>query len=106
MASELSSVLSGLIRPGVSDIFVTAGKVPSIRENGTVTTVAGGNPVTAAAVDLWRGEVLDERGAAEYLSTGGADAAVELNGRRCRVNFLSSLNGPVKTFFIEEVHNF
>ncbi len=94
MASELSSVLSGLIRPGVSDIFVTAGKVPSVRENGTVVPVADGGVVSAEAVDLWRGEVLDERGAAEYLSTGGADAAVELSGRRCRVNFLSSLNGP------------
>jgi len=94
MAPELSLVLSELIRPGVSDIFITAGKVPSIRENGVVAPVGEGAPVTAAMVDEWRHAVLDERGAAEYLASGGTDAAVELCGRRCRVNFLSSLNGP------------
>ena len=62
-------------------------------ESVTQTTPAP-EAVPAAAVDSWRGDVLDERGAAEYLSTGGADAAVEISGRRCRVNFLSSLNGP------------
>jgi twitching motility protein PilT len=94
MSDELNALLVSLIRPQVSDIFVTSGKRPCFRRNGEIVTSGELAPVSASAVDAWRDSVLDDVLRAEYLTSGGADAAVNLNGRRCRVNFMSTLNGP------------
>ena len=94
MSTQLNSLLSSLIRPGVSDIFITAGKVPYVRENGEMRQTEISEPVDGAAVDEWREAVLDAAMKADYFATGGVDAAVDVEGRRCRVNFMSTLNGP------------
>ena len=94
MSAEFSAFLASLIGPEVSDIFITSGKVPCIRKNGEVVPVEAGAAVAASTVDEWRDQVLDEALRAAYLASGGADAAVDLGGRRCRVNFMSTLNGP------------
>ena len=94
MSAEFSAFLASLIRPEVSDIFITSGKVPCFRYNGEIVSAEDCPAVEAAAVDAWRDGVLDESSRAEYLASGGVDAAVKLGGRRCRVNFMSTLNGP------------
>ena len=94
MSAEFSAFLASLIRPEVSDIFITSGKAPSRRENGRITSVPDGGAIPAEKIDKWRDRVLDDALRAEYLATGGVDAAVELGGKRCRVNFMSTLNGP------------
>ena len=94
MSAEFSAFLASLIRPEVSDIFITSGKIPCLRRNGEIVPVEAAAAVDGATVDEWRDRVLDENLRAEYLASGGADAAVELGGRRCRVNFMSTLNGP------------
>lgn len=94
MSAEFSAFLASLISPEVSDIFITSGKVPCIRRNGEIAPVESASAVEAAAVDEWRDGVLDDALRAEYRASGGVDAAVELGGRRCRVNFMSTLNGP------------
>ena len=94
MAASLRELLQGLIQPGVSDVFITAGKIPSVRFEGEVTQVRDCEPVTAAAIDELRDAVLDATAAADYLKSGGSDASLDLGGCRCRLNFLSSLNGP------------
>ena len=94
MPADFSAFLASLIRPDVSDIFITAGKVPSCRGNGRIISVPDAGRLSASAVDEWRDRVLDDAMRAEYLATGGVDAAVDLGGRRCRVNFMSTLNGP------------
>ena len=94
MSAEFSAFLASLIRPEVSDIFITSGKIPSRRENGVITPVPDAGVTSAEAIDRWRNDVLDEALRAEYFASGGVDAAVELGGRRCRVNFMSTLQGP------------
>ena len=94
MSAELNALLVSLIRPEISDIFITSGKKPCCRKNGEILPAPDAAPVTAAAVDEWRDSVLDDGLRAEYLASGGVDAAVELGGKRCRVNFMSTLNGP------------
>ena len=94
MSAEFSAFLASLIRPEVSDIFITSGKTPCFRLNGEIVASEGSAPVDAAAVDEWRDAVLDEELRAEYHKSGGVDAAVDLGGIRCRVNFMSTLNGP------------
>ena len=94
MSAEFSAFLASLIVPEVSDIFITSGKLPCVRMNGDIVSVENAPAVESSAVDEWRDQVLDEKLRAEYLASGGADAAVELGGRRCRVNFISTLNGP------------
>ncbi len=93
-AAELRALLLDLIRPGVSDVFITAGKPPSVRADGKVRRITEAPPVEAAAVDELRCALLDSRAGEVYFSTGGYDAPLTLDNRRCRVNFLSTLNGP------------
>ena len=94
MSEQLTALLSSIVRPGVSDIFITTGKVPHLRENGEIRPADGLPVVESAAVDEWREAVLDAQLKEDYLASGGVDAAVELEGCRCRVNFMSTLNGP------------
>ena len=94
MSAEFSAFLASLIRPEVSDIFITSGKVPCFRVNGEIVYAEDVPAVEAAAVDAWRNGVLDDAMRAEYLASGGVDAAVKLGDKRCRVNFMSTLSGP------------
>ena len=94
MSAQLTALLSSLVRPGVSDIFITSGKVPHLRENGEIRAVDDLPPVESGAVDELRESVLVAQLKEEYRASGGVDAAVDLDGRRCRVNFMSTLNGP------------
>ena len=92
----MQEFISQLISPaGVSDLFITAGKVPSIRLNGAIEPQNAWETVGADAIDRFRASLLSAEEEELYRRTGSADTSLELaSGTRCRVNFFSSLQGP------------
>jgi len=96
MNLEMQDFVSQLISPaGVSDLFITAGKVPSVRRNGAIEPQNDWEPVDAEVIDNFRTSLLTAEAEEIYRRTGSADSSMELAaGTRCRVNFFSSLHGP------------
>ena len=96
MDQEMLEFISQLISPeGVSDLFVTAGKPPSVRRNGLLEVQTEWENVDAAVIDTFRASVLSAEEEECYRRNGSVDGSFELaEGGRCRVNFFLSLGGP------------
>jgi len=78
----------------VTDLFISAGKVPSCRSGGEVLQVEF-SVITAEEMNEFRQSLIGEEGEKKYQATGGFDAPYtfdELN--RFRLNFFESVNGP------------
>lgn len=90
----VNEIFSAAVSEGASDIFVTAGKVPSFRCNGVVLPARGETPVAAAEINSFRETLLDEFRLQEYRKTAGADAGYEFNSHRFRINFYETFVGP------------
>ena len=98
MGDDLLKLLPEILQPEVTDVFVTSGKVPSVRVRGGIRHLEDRPVISSEAVDALRGALLDARAAAEYAANGGYDLSLSVGGRRCRVNFLSTANGPAAVF--------
>ena len=94
MGEELLELLQGILREGVSDVFITAGKVVSVRVKGEIRHLEDQPVIPAEAIDELRNSLLDAAAAAEYAANGGYDLSLPLGDMRCRANFLSTANGP------------
>ena len=96
MDHEMQEFIAQLISPaGVSDLFITAGKVPSVRRNGMIEPRSEWEPVDAEVIDRFRASLLTPEAEELYRRSGSADTSLELTAEtRCRVNFFSSLHGP------------
>ena len=79
---------------GASDLFITGGKRPYVRQFGTLRPIAD-HPVAPAELDAFRRQVLSREAEAEFQRTGGADAACEIDEQhRYRLNFLTAQGQP------------
>ena len=79
----------------VSDLFLSAGKMPHARIRGVVTPFGSFAPVPVESMDAFRRAVIGERGEAAYAESGAFDASWQLpDGSRIRVNFFRSIGGP------------
>ena len=79
----------------VSDLFLSAGKRPSVRIRGSVNPLDRFGPIAAESLDAFRLAVIGERGEAAYAESGSADASWRLpDGSRIRVNFYRAIGGP------------
>ena len=89
----LEQILLTSAKGGASDIFLTAGKAPSVRKNGTLVT-GGGAVVPGSVLDAFRQRLLGQTGEAEYRLTGARDASGTFGGSRFRFNFYETVEGP------------
>ncbi len=93
--SLISDLLSHAVASGASDLFVTAGKVPSFRIKGELVLMEEHPPVPAGEVDVFRRSVIGEDGENRYLVSSGFDASFAVTKtERFRINFFTTLNGP------------
>ena len=95
MMNTILPVLQYAAAAHVSDLFLSAGKRPSVRIRGAVTPLDRFAPVVTESLDAFRLAVLGERGEAAYAESGSADASWRLpDGSRIRVNFFRAICGP------------
>ena len=78
MSNELLKMLPELLGDRISDVFITAGKPPAVRDNGTIRHLSDRPPVSAEAIDALRNSLLDQRAAADYAAHGGYDLSLPL----------------------------
>ena len=91
---NLIDLLQYAMDSGGSDLFITTGKIPSMRRSGTIYQI-GEEVIQAETVDEFRRTVLDQEREAEYRQRGTADAGFNIDlAHRFRINFMSTLNGP------------
>ena len=76
-----------------SDIFLSAGKVPSLRKNGVLVS-AGGAAIPGSVLDAFRLRILGQAGESEYRLSGARDAAASFGAMRFRFNFFNTVEGP------------
>ena len=76
-----------------SDIFLSAGKVPSLRKNGVLVS-AGGAAIPGSVLDDFRLRILGQAGESEYRLSGARDAAASFGAMRFRFNFFNTVEGP------------
>ncbi len=77
----------------VSDIFLSVGKLPSIRINGSVNVYEDCEVISEKALVEFRNSFLDEAMQQIYCDKGAYDIGIEIDNRRYRVNFFETLNG-------------
>ena len=77
-----------------SDLFITSGKVPSFRVNGTVLPPEDGVVISTEEIISFRSTLLDDFRMQEYRKSSGADSSFELEGKRFRINFYETVTGP------------
>ncbi len=93
---EIDDLLREAADSSASDLFLFTGKPPVLRIRGAIlpatTTTA---VVTADVIDAFRDRTLSPDEQQHYRQYGDADAACSLDGgKRFRLNFLATLNGP------------
>ena len=76
-----------------SDIFLSAGKVPTMRKRGALVS-EGSAAIPGSVIDAFRLRILGQTGESEYLLSGARDASGTFGGFRFRFNFFSTVDGP------------
>ncbi len=95
MNEPMIELLSQAIAQNASDVFITAGKPPSLRVLGEVESDPDYPPISAEAVDEFRKSIIGVDGEKKYREKGGYDASFAISPtERCRLNFFTSLSGP------------
>ena len=93
--NSILELLGHAVAAGASDLFVTAGKSPSYRIKGELTTDPEKPPVSAGEIDAFRRSVIGEEGERHYHAASGSDASYAVTEtERYRINFFTTLNGP------------
>lgn len=93
--ADIPELLLDAVNRKASDIFLSAGKRPSLRIQGKLIADNGFPVFSSEEIDAFRLGVIGEAGEKEYLANGGFDASYTLgNPVRFRLNFFTSLNGP------------
>lgn len=93
-SNSAEMIISSLIKDGVSDIFLNAGRVPYTRKSSAVAA-AGNDIISADIINDFRKRVLVPELEKTYALNGSADCAVVLHdSQRCRLNFFESESGP------------
>ena len=87
----------------VSDLFITAGTVPSCRVDKNVCQVEF--PVfTSAEIDEFRNSLLSDDAKAQYARTRGIDISFACDeNNRFRLNFFDSVKSVVQIFYFVAV---
>ncbi len=90
----LLTLLVNAAEKGASDLFLTAGKKPSIRLNGLLETV-NASVITAQELESLRKAVASPKAEELYRETGACDSGISLpDGKRFRLNFFMSTYMP------------
>ena len=77
-----------------SDLFISSGKAPGFRVNGSISLADNIPPVTPETITEFRKSCLSASAENQYSATGGADCSFSNSGHRFRINFYESVNGP------------
>lgn len=89
---DLASLVTRAAAAGASDLHIQSGRPLALRVDGELST--SGEPIAAAEVEQLLRQMLDPEELAAFSERGSFDLALELSGRRCRVNLLRSAGGP------------
>ncbi|MBQ7395430.1 MAG: PilT/PilU family type 4a pilus ATPase [Lentisphaeria bacterium] len=91
---DITAIFSDAAAQEANDLFITCGKTPSIRKNGTVIKLENTAVPSKAEIDDFRNGLLDEHRRRNYLENNGADSSFECSGNRFRINFYETFYGP------------
>ncbi len=92
--SELDRYFELAVAGDASDLFLSAGKPPSLRRCGEIETLEV-PPISAAELDAFRATLLTPEEEAGYRERGSCDLSYTHSPReRFRINFFATLNGP------------
>lgn len=96
---DVLQLLEAAVRAGASDLHLSAGEVPRVRQDGALALVEGALPLDGSAIDAALAALLPSELAAEFVLRGDADGAWqgELPGSgvvRFRVNAFRQRRGP------------
>ena len=93
--ADIPELLLDAVNRKASDIFLSAGKHPSLRIQGKLIADNRYPVFSSEEIDAFRLGVIGEAGEKEYRANGGFDASYALGSPvRFRLNFFTSLNGP------------
>ena len=99
----MDAYLKFALENNASDCFITSGKPAAFRIMGNVCA-AEAEPLESGAINNFRLKVLGVRGNEKYRENESADASYCLDdGRRFRINFFETLNGPA--FVARPIHD-
>ena len=91
---KILELLETLAEEHVSDILLASGEYPRVRCKGKLVEKTESGLVETSAIDEFRMSIGGTKGENEYREKEGLDASVELSdGRRCRINFFSTIHG-------------
>ena len=91
---KILELLETLAEEHVSDILLASGGYPRVRCKGKLVEKTESGLVETSAIDEFRMSIGGTKGENEYREKEGLDASVELSdGRRCRINFFSTIHG-------------
>ena len=89
----IPELLLDAVNRKASDIFLSAGKRPSLRIQGKLIADNGFPVFSSEEIDAFRLGVIGEAGEKEYLANGGFDASYTLgNPVRFRLNFFTRID--------------
>ncbi|MBO5667795.1 MAG: hypothetical protein J6S43_01585, partial [Lentisphaeria bacterium] len=77
-----------------SDLFISSGKAPGFRVNGSISLADNIPPVTPETITEFRKSCLSASAENQYSATGGAECSLSNSGHRVRLNFYESGKGP------------
>ena len=91
---NISKLFEAAVKFNASDIFISCGKSPSFRINGSISSAANIPEIDSESIDIFRKECLGTAAESGYRESGGADSSYSINGNRFRINFFDSISGP------------
>lgn len=96
-ALSVSRVLDRAAAESASDILVSAGVPPRLRVGGAIRAIDA-SPTSGEEIESFFQSVLADPDRAALDDKGSCDLAVEVDGRRYRVNVFQQLNGIAAAF--------
>ena len=95
MSGLIESILRNANEREISDLFLSAGKIPAMRIHGQVVPQEKFAPVTAEELEQFRIRMLSPANEKFYQEKGSADSSGTLpSGERFRLNFYTTVSGP------------
>ncbi len=91
---NIVTLLGFALENSVTDVFISAGKVPSCRSGGEMLQVEFPE-ITADEVNQFRFSLIGQAGEEKYAKTKGFDISYVFDAQnRFRMNFFETVNGP------------
>ncbi len=93
--ATLDDYLRAMVSIGASDLHLSSGEYPMVRQDGDMIRLEGTQPMTPAVMRAMADPIFAERNREEYEKTNDTDLGYEIGGLcRFRVNVFADRKGP------------